>query len=225
MLDAHARETYNSSDLNPLLIMKELLLALNGIVLTATFLIVAWTAAKVWDMNPKVVNTEVRVERIVDILPEVRVRIAEEDLSRKIPTAIVTTEPVMDASGQWVNIVHLVNFSSGMQTSYLIPLKGPNDLRGRYLVSGFAQDSSRQRVSFQENLQSIEKTGSIHPIPVYVDRSASWIFFKEKKNMLDRMSSAFGKPVSEQKIPKYEFMWPQLMDELSKNEAQYRISP
>ena len=82
---------------------------LNGIILTATFSIVAWTAAKVWDMNPKVVNTEVRVERIVDILPEVKIRIAQEDVSRRIPTAIVTTEPVMGSSGQWVNIVHLVN--------------------------------------------------------------------------------------------------------------------
>lgn len=205
--------------------MKELLFALNGIILTATFSIVAWTAAKVWDMNPKVVNTEVRVERIVDILPEVKIRIAQEDVSRRIPTAIVTTEPVMGSSGQWANIVHLVNYSSGKKSSYKVPLKGPNDLSGRYLVSGLAQESGRQRVSFLENAQSSDKIGSIQPIPIYIDGTASWAFFKEKDDISEKMTLVLGKPISEQTIPKKEVKWKQLVDDLSTNESQYRVSP
>jgi hypothetical protein len=205
--------------------MKEILLTLNGVILTATFSIVAWTAAKVWDMNPKVVNTEERVERIVDVLPEVKVRIAEEDVSRKIPMAIVTAEPYERTPGQWANVVHLVNFSSGKKLSYQVPLKGPNDLNGRYLVSGLALESARQRISFLDNAQSSEKIGTTQPIPLYVDRSGSWIFFKERKDISDKMTSALGRPISEQIIQKKEVRWKQLIDELTNNETQYRVSP
>ena len=104
-------------------------------------------------------------------------------------------------------------------------MKGPGDLSGRYLVSGLAQESVRQRVSFLENLQSSRMIGSNQPMPIYIDGAASWAFFKEKNDISEKMTLVLGRPISEQTIPKKEVNWKQLVDDLSTNESQYRVSP
>lgn len=54
----------------------------------------AWLLTKVYEMNGTVVSTAQRVDRIALVLPDIRVRIAQEELSRQIQMAVISTKPV-----------------------------------------------------------------------------------------------------------------------------------
>jgi len=73
--------------------------------------VVGWIAVKVWDMNPKVTETARRVDRIVDVLPDVKVRLAQEDLQKLVRFALLTTEPTETRTGQWIAMVQLIDFA------------------------------------------------------------------------------------------------------------------
>ena len=68
---------------------KDKLITVMGSILGALLLalpsVVGWIASQVWDMHPQVTETARRVDRIVDVLPDVKVRIAREDLTPLLP--------------------------------------------------------------------------------------------------------------------------------------------
>jgi hypothetical protein len=72
-----------------------------SLLLGAVLSVVGWIAVKVWDMNPKVSETARRVDRIVDVLPEVKVRLAQEDMQKLVRLALLTEEPVEIRPGEW----------------------------------------------------------------------------------------------------------------------------
>src|SRR5438046_10678886 len=97
------------------------------ILLTAVISGVGWIAVKVWDVNPKVSYTARRVDRIVDVLPEVKIRIAQEDMQKTVRLALLTGEPTKTQSGDWEANVALVDFATGQGAIFRAPVKGPDD--------------------------------------------------------------------------------------------------
>src|SRR5437773_7513310 len=90
-----------------------------AILLGAVLSVVGWIAVKVWDMNPKVADTARRVDRIVDVLPDVKVRLAQEDMKKEVRVAVVTTEPKQDGEGEWSATVALDRKSTRLNSSHI----------------------------------------------------------------------------------------------------------
>ena len=201
------------------------LLAILGVLLTALLSVVAWIAVQVWDMNPKVTNTERRVDRIVDVLPDVKIRIAQEDVSRRIPAAVVTTEPIKTAAGEWMTVVHLVDYTTGKRRTYKIRLKGPDDVSGSYLVSGLAYGASRERISFAQCSYAAAQVGQSHTLAAYVDGTASFAILRTGNDLEPRFRKLLGAPISETTIEKKTMKWEQIAEDLTNKEAQYRVTP
>jgi len=84
-----------------------------GALLLALLTVGGWIAWQVWDMNPKVTETARRVDRIVDVLPDVKIRIAQEDLQKRVRLALLTTEPTEIRTGEWATMVEVIDFASG----------------------------------------------------------------------------------------------------------------
>src|SRR5437868_2460536 len=122
--------------------------AVIGFLLVTIVSVVGWIALQVWEMKPKVVDTATRVDRIVDVLPELKVRIVEEDLQKNIRAALLTTESIQTSSGRWIAAVHWLDFVAGERRTFRVELKGPQDPTIAYLISGIASAQASEKLSF-----------------------------------------------------------------------------
>src|SRR5436190_3012060 len=66
--------------------------SLLGIFLLALLGGVGWLVIQVWDMRPKVTETAYRVDRIVEVLPEVGRHVAEEELRKRVQLAFIARD-------------------------------------------------------------------------------------------------------------------------------------
>ena len=97
---------------------KDKLLTIMGSViaflLVTVLSVVGWIALQLWEMNPKVTETARRVDRIVEVLPDVKIHLAQEDLQKRVQLALLTTDPIEVKSGEWVT-ARSVGFCEGQE--------------------------------------------------------------------------------------------------------------
>jgi hypothetical protein len=197
--------------------------AVIGFLLVTIVSVVGWIALQVWEMKPKVLDTATRVDRIVDVLPEVKVRIAQEDLQKNIRAALLTTEAIQDSSGRWVSSVHWLDFVSGEHLTFKVELKGPEDPTVSYLVAGIANARAREKLSIAEYMQIAAQVGKPLPAPTYLDQGASYAIIKPSLGINARgLERVLGNPVGEGKIDKKLLKIDQLVEELKIQENEYR---
>ncbi|MGJ0534794.1 MAG: hypothetical protein ACR65W_16280 [Methylocystis sp.] len=104
--------------------------------------------------NQRVDDTNLRIDRIAAVLPDVRIKIAHEEISKPIQAAIVVTEPSEISAGNWVTAIHLLETAKQKRRTYFVPVKGPNDNTAAYLASGAAVSLDSDSISF-ETLSSL----------------------------------------------------------------------
>jgi hypothetical protein len=202
---------------NPTAVLASIL----GIALIALLSGVGWIIAKVVEMAPTVALTAQRVDRIVEVLPEVKVRIAREELQRQIVLAVVTTEPFQQSIDRWVRQVSVIDYEAGKQKVFQIHVKGPDDLIGGYAVSGLAQGIARDKVSFEEFAAAAAELGIAKQYPLDIDPALSFAVVKTKPTYERQIISALGEPVRQKDITRKRIIWEQMVDELlGKNEPK-----
>ena len=199
------------------------LLGILGVVGMAGVSILGWIAVKVWDMTPQVAETTRRVDRIVEVLPEVRVRIAVEDLEKRIRVVLLTTEPTEISRGKWAAAVHYLDFASGVQKTYRATLKGPNDYQVALLVTGLANRTARDKLTFEEFSAAASASGRPSTVPPYLDQSASFAILRARVDYEEQLKALLGAPVKESALPKGTIKWEQLASDLTAREATLRL--
>jgi hypothetical protein len=196
-----------------------------GALLGALLVLGGWIAWQVWDMNPKVTETARRVDRIVDALPDVKIRIAQEDLQKRVRLALLTAEPTEIRAGEWAALVELIDFESGKATIFSAKVKGPDDPNISYLVSGLADATAREKLSFVDCSYASSQVGKATAVPAYLDAAASYALIKASPRYKVQLRRLFGDPVKEEKIEKKNLKLDQLLEELSAKESVYRPTP
>jgi len=156
-------------------------------------------------------------------LPELKVRIVEEDLQKNIRAALLTTESIQTSSGRWIAAVHWLDFVAGERRTFRVELKGPQDPTIAYLISGIASAQASEKLSFAEYTRIAAQVGRPLPPPTYLDQGSSYAIVKPSlvKNLED-LRRALGDPVAEGKIDKKLLKIDQLLEQLKLEEKQYR---
>ena len=173
-------------------------------------------------MNPKVSETANRVDRIVDALPDVKIRIAQEDLAKQIRVAIVTTKPEEVSAGKWISAIHVLDYISGKRKSYKAVLSGRDDRYASYLVTGLASITAQDKLSFYDYAYASCESGNATTVPIYLDGMASYAILSSSVDYPKHLQGLFGKPVKEAALEKRVMQWGQLIAELKKEEADMR---
>lgn len=178
----------------------KIILTVAGFLLACTVSVVTWIALQVWEMNPKLVSTADRVERIVDALPSVRIRLAQEELQKTFSSAVITTEPIQRDNDQWRIYVHHMDFTRGAQRTYVIPSSGPDDHTVGLKVSGYAERMIRDRRSFEELLDAASELSRPVSLHTSIDPKSSYLFTRTTSDPLIFIEKTLGKPTSQLKI-------------------------
>jgi len=186
---------------------------------------VGWLVLQVWDMHPKVTETAYRVDRIVDVLPEVRRQVAEEELRKRVQVAFIARDAVEIAAGQWVKRVDIDDYISGKRQVFEIALKGPEDQSAAYLLTGLVSRIGTEKISFVEYAHMAAKMGKPQLYDPDVDLSASFAITKVSKEYPERIQELFGKPSRQEKILKKMLVVEQLAAELRRPEEFGSPSP
>jgi hypothetical protein len=187
-----------------------------GLFVVALLSGVGWLVAQVYEMHQKVTETAYRVDRIVEVLPEVRRQVAEEELQKRVQLAFVARDPVEKAMGQWVKRVDIDDYRSGKREVFEIPLKGPEDQSAEYLLTGLASRIGREKISFEEYSSIAAKTGKPQLYGTDIDLPASFAITRASKEYPQRIEELFGKPIRREKIVKETLRVEQLVAELMK---------
>jgi hypothetical protein len=193
----------------------------NSVVFVALIPLLGWMALQLYEMKPTVVETSRRVDRIVDVLPQVKVRIAQEDMQKRVKLAFLVADPVEISAGKWVTRLHLFDFGAGRVRTYDIPVKGPDDVSGAYLVTGLANGIGLEKISFADYTAAAAEIGKPKAISSTVDMHASFAIIKASPRYDDRLVRLFGPPNLQRDIDKRSVLLEQLADELAKKALIY----
>jgi hypothetical protein len=177
--------------------------------------VLGWIAYQLYEMHPKVDETAHRVDRIVEVLPEVRTHIVQEDMKKIVRVALVTKEPVRSLTGQWSQELDLIDFASGKKVTFGVPTKGQDDLSASYLIAGLAERISRDKISFADYTAAAAEIGK--PAAAYPDFVNAWSSFaiiKPRPRYYSDIIKVFGPPVREKNILKQQIALEKLIDEL-----------
>lgn len=142
-----------------------------GIILSG----LAWLLVQVFDMKGTVTSTAQRLDRIASVLPDIRVRIAQEELSKAIQLAVISTKPVEVSQGEWISAVHVLDTENRRLTTYRVKLQGPNDDRAMVLVTGSVFQSDDRAVPFSKLQEWSTEAKNPVLLPGYIEMSSSYI--------------------------------------------------
>lgn len=176
--------------------------------------------------NKLVEDTNRRIDRIVAVLPDVRAKVAQEEVVKPIQAAIVVTEPKESSTGKWETAVHFVETAPQKRRTYVFSVKGPEDKTVAYLASGTAISLDSDAISFDSLSAMSSDIGNPIIAPSFVVSSNSIAIRK--------LSPDFQK-VFEEAIKNYQpsliirtanvetkaISWEKLSDELKVNALNY----
>jgi hypothetical protein len=183
-------------------------------LLGVLFTTVGWMAIQIWDMHPKVTETARRVDRIVDALPEVKTRIIQEDMHKRIQVAFVARDPVETSPGHWAKPVEVFDYVAGRSEMFSIPIKSQDDPSGSLVVAGVVSKISRDNYSFDDWSAATRDNAGQVTYDMNIDTGASFAVFKTSTRYTEQLTTAFGEPLVEQKIEKKMVRFPQLAEDL-----------
>jgi hypothetical protein len=136
--------------------------------------VLAWICYQLYEMHPKVDETAHRVDRIVEVLPEVKAHIVLEDMKKLVKLALVTKEPQQGLTGQWFQELDVIDFASGKKVTFGVPVKGQDESSASYLIYGMAGRISREKISFAEYTAATAEIGKPASYPPFVDAWSSF---------------------------------------------------
>ena len=192
-----------------------------GVLFLAGLAVLGWVARQVYVMNSKVTSTEQRVDRIVAVLPDIRVRLAKEEVERTIRLCIMTSKPFVDNAENWISQVNLIDTVEEQQFSWKVKLENQQDRSAIYAVCGVANSSNDEvhSMRFLENA-SLELDRRVSA-PAYIDIDFSYCFRTVSRNYKKDLESLFKIEPIESPFTKKLNGWKDLADELEDNSDNY----
>ncbi len=145
----------------------------------------AFLCKKVVDMSgtlgtvdAKTTSTAERLNRIANVLPDIGVRVANEELSRAIQTAVLATKPIQTVDGDWEVAVTVLDAQSSKKWSvpFRLASKGDRQLVDELIGIGAEIDRNFLLLS---SLQQYSRTAHVKnaSIPGYIDANASFVLY------------------------------------------------
>ncbi|HXA47387.1 MAG TPA: hypothetical protein VNW52_07140 [Burkholderiaceae bacterium] len=192
----------------------------------------AWILIELYRMNAseakmdaKLNENSVRIDRIAAVLPDVRIKIAKEELSKPISVAVVVRDPAKTTKGKWITAVQVIDNVAKTQSTYALPVNGPDDKEIGWLTGGAATDSDSEAVSFKLMSAWSSDSGvpSWSPSDVLVQSSfvlrkpSTGFSLRLAKMYLDRGATVQVNALNTDKTSTYM----KLIEDLSKNPVDY----
>lgn len=129
-------------------------------------------------VSSEISATSQRVDRIANVLPDIGVKIAREEVSKPFEVAVVTTEPRKGGSVGWVGAVHVVDNVKKLRITYIVKLKGQDDESLACIVMGATKRIDSKAASFCDYESWSSDIKESIKAPSYVDTHASFVFRK-----------------------------------------------
>ena len=159
-------------------------------------------------------------------MPDVGVRIAKDELSKPITTAVLVGDPVKTAKGRWVTAIQILDAGAKTHSTYVVPAKGPKDREAMWLANGAVYEVDPSALS----LKVLSKYSSVVGTPVsppgylaqqysYVLRSSSGDYKKALLEVLKSRSMTENTVAFSENISSFE----KLSAELSMNPSKYTM--
>jgi len=167
-----------------------------------------------------------RIDRIASALPDVRIRIAKEELSKPLTTAVVVLDPVKNSKGKWVAGLHVIDAVAMTRNTYVVPVKGPGDKEIAWLASGAAFEADPDALSFKTLAAFSSDAGTPTSAPAYVLPHNSYILRKPSANYVQSLAAILkGRSAVHQTVPFQTNVksWEKLAAELKQNPDTYTI--
>ena len=191
----------------------------------------AFVAVKVVDITgtlgsveAKVSNTSERVDRIAQVLPDVGVRIAQEEISRRIRTVVVASTPYAVRGGGLAVTLTVVDVAANTRWSTPIKLSSRDD---RELVSALAwtgADLDHESSSFARMQEYCRIAKSDASVPAYLDARASFIMCSADADTYLELVSRMGVHPQKSRMTAEIDNWPTLCATLRKSEDVFKVA-
>ncbi|QEA38710.1 hypothetical protein FGL86_06215 [Pistricoccus aurantiacus] len=154
-------------------------LIIGGIILVP----LGFLGSNVFDMNKtlssmtaQVSNTDNRVNRIVEVLPEVKARVAWEETNHAIEGFLVVTNPTEKEPGEWVTTAAVYNRDSSELSVFPIKLDKAHMNYASFVVAGKLKSENPHEASFSELSKYSAELRDVVLIPNNVNLDTSFVF-------------------------------------------------
>lgn len=176
--------------------------------------------------NKLVEDTNRRIDRIVAVLPDVRAKVAQEEVVKPIQAAVVVTEPKESSKGKWETAVHFVETAPRKRRTYVFTVKGPEDKTVAYLASGTAISLDSDAISFDSLSAMSSDIGNPITAPGFVVSSNSIAIRKLSPDFQKAFEEAIKSyqpslSIRTANIETKTTSWEKLSDELKTNALNY----
>jgi hypothetical protein len=208
----------------PEILIGSVIIAGGGWLISQTFVINRTVGALEAKLDAKLSENTGRIDRIAAVLPDVRIKIAKEELAKPLVTAVVVMDPIKTSKGKWVAGVHVIDAAAMTRNTYFVPVKGPDDKEVAWLASGAAFDADAEAVSFKILAAFSSDVGTPAPAPTYVLAQNSFVLRRPTAEYMKAFNEMLrGRAVSQQTAPIHASVgsWEKLSAELSKNPGKY----
>ncbi|MGY6518798.1 MAG: hypothetical protein ACXIUZ_08790 [Lysobacteraceae bacterium] len=123
----------------------------------------------------KVEQTELRVSRIADVLPDVRSQVAWEEVQGPISGFVTVTNPEEQSPGRWKSIIKVYDARSDQFSEFQVT-KGESERDlARYLVAGRVRTEGAADSSFHELIRFSNAERVAVSLPAEIDTNASFV--------------------------------------------------
>ncbi len=135
--------------------------AVLGVLLTATVAVGIYVSQKLNEVTTRLaevgtraderaINLTARIDRIASALPDVRVRIAKEELAKPIQYAIIVTDSYEKSKGEVIKKVAIIDSRKNEAITLTVPAKTSSVEYVNYMVAGIAKKLDPRAVTFSE---------------------------------------------------------------------------
>jgi hypothetical protein len=144
----------------------------------------AFLAIKVVDMSgtlgsvdARASSTAERVNRIAAALPDVGVRVASEEVSRPIQTAVLSTKPSQAADGSWYVTVSVLDTQSSKKWTLPVHIESKDDREIMHTLVGAGAEAEPGFSSLSRLQEYSRFAHGDSSIPPYVDEKTSFVLY------------------------------------------------
>jgi len=205
------------------------------IVGVALITFAGWIAYQVYEIKGtlgyhtgRIDETSKRVDRIVDAVSDMKIKIAEEEMARPIEAALIITKPVRLKTGEEALALHILNGSELKRHIYLIKNNELDEDELSSFLIGKVQKFDPKAISLSK-LEEIT-TDAKKPIifPRYIEKTASFIITKHpdklEKNLIAKTNKVL-KISGKAETCKYKSIYLKtLAKDLRENPSLYQVS-
>jgi len=167
-------------------------LVVGGIILAP----IAFLGANVFDMKgilssvkTKVDATDIRVTRIPDVLPEVKARVAREEINHAIEGFVAVSNPEEQSNKKWVTTAAVYNRNTLELRIYTVALDIAHKDYMSYVIAGKLRTEKPYDSSFSELVAYSHASNQGVVLPMSLNQNASFVF---RSSYAEDMSKFIG---------------------------------